>query len=110
MDDVADNGLIVSAGPDFDDVKTTGLIPQPELFQIARSDTGNFLTLPPFNGLTGPAVALRSSRLDFDENKRPSMVGNDIDFTHAIAVVAAADAIIRLMPYIIHGSLFSIIA
>lgn len=38
------------------------------------------------------------------------MVGNDIDFTHTIAVVAAADAIIRLMPYISQGGLFSIIA
>jgi hypothetical protein len=78
---------LILIGGDGDHVKSGLGIGLLGGFQIVEGHHGNLALLFGGNCPFGASVADGSSGLDFHENNRFTVLGNDIDFTHPAAVI-----------------------
>jgi hypothetical protein len=91
---VSDKGPVVGEEFDGDDIEPAGRVVQKILMfgEISLGDSPDLAALRLVDGFLGKAEGRIGPGLDFDENQRRPLVGDDVDFPPEKAIAALDDA------------------
>ena len=92
---------------DFDDVEAAGHVPALVPRHIGQGDEGQLSLLAVFYGFGGPAALLRPARFYFDEDEGVAVLGDNVYFSQAIAVILAEDCVAQRMAEVLDGGFFA---
>ena len=92
---------------DFDDVEAAGHVPAMVPRHIGQGDKGQFSLLAVFYGFGRPAALLRPARFYFDEDEGVAVLGNNVYFSQAIAIILAEDCVAQRMAEVLDGGFFA---
>ncbi len=91
---MSDQGTVIGKEFDGDDVEPAGRVVQMILMlgEISLGDSPDLAALRLVDGFLGKAEGRIGPGLDFDENQRRPLVGDDVDFPPKKAIAAFDDA------------------
>ena len=92
---------------DFDDVEAAGHVPAMVPRHVGQGDEGQLSLLAVFYGFGRPAALLRPARFYFDEDEGVAVLGNNVYFSQAIAVILAEDCVAQRMAEVLGGGFFA---